>query len=420
MSRQSHTISADVCEERIWRRIGELAQFGATTNGGVNRLAFTDAEIGARRLLCGWAAEFGASVSIDGVGNMFARTDADSSGMSAVLTGSHIDTVPTGGRFDGAYGVVAAFEVLQVLQEQGIKTAYPVEAVVWANEEGARFAPGQMGAGVFVGARNLEHVLEIRDAKGVTVAQALGSVFAALPNVPRRTAQQPPKAFIEAHIEQGPLLEASDVTIGAVTGIQGRRSFLVDVKGMEAHGGTAKPSDRKDALLAAVGMVHSLKCLCADTEDQLRFTVGVFNVFPGAPLVVPGHVHFTIDIRHPDNAVMQRVGDQIAETCRLHAAQCEVSVLENAYAESVHFPADVVALVEQQADRSGYRCERIYSLAGHDARELSKMCPTGMVFVPCRAGISHNETESATKADLAAGAQVLLKTVTEMAGVSAD
>jgi N-carbamoyl-L-amino-acid hydrolase len=237
--------------------------------------------------------------------------------------------------------------------------------------------------------------------------------------MPRREAGGAAKAFVEAHIEQGPVLEREHVTIGAVTGIQGRRSFVVDVIGADAHGGTSRPSERKDALLAAVNMVHALQQVCTDGTDDLRFTVGVFNAFPGAPLVVPGRVHFTVDVRHPDNDIMQRVGDQVREVCQRNRGPCEVVVAENANAASIYFPENMVALAEREAARFGYPCRRILSLAGHDGRELVKVCPTGMVFVPCRAGVSHNETESATARDLAAGTKVLLGAVCELAGVRA-
>jgi N-carbamoyl-L-amino-acid hydrolase len=393
----------------------ELAQCGATPDGGVNRQAFSDAEVKARLLLARWADELGFGTFVDEVGNFFIRRSGDESLLAPVMTGSHIDTVPTGGKFDGSYGVLAGLEVLQVLETLKVKTRRPVEVAIWANEEGARFSPGQMGSAAFVGARKIADVLSIVDRDGVTVSQALGPILSATPRAKPRQLGIPLAAFVEAHIEQGPELEAARRTIGIVTGIQGRRSFLVDVRGEAAHGGTARQSTRKDALLAAVRMIHELDSIMRDAEDMVRFTVGVFNVSPNAPLVVPAHVRFSVDVRHPNNTVMQHMGNQVQDVCVRNARGCTAEVVENARAPSIAFNEEIVKLIESTASNLGMEGMRIYSLAGHDSRELFKVCPTGMIFVPCRQGISHNESEDALPADLVAGAQVLAAVVLELA-----
>ncbi|MBI3937363.1 MAG: hydantoinase/carbamoylase family amidase [Betaproteobacteria bacterium] len=407
--------SRAVDEERLWNRLMELARCGALPGGGVNRQALTEPEVQARLLLARWAEELGLPVLVDEIGNFFVRRHGTDPSAAPVMTGSHIDTVPAGGRFDGSYGVLAGFEVLQALEASATSTRRPVEVAVWTNEEGARFAPGQMGSAAFVGARRLADILAMSDRDGVTVAQALEPILAATPRAARRPLGTPVAAFVEAHIEQGPALEAAGCTIGVVTGIQGRRSFLVDVQGEAAHGGTAPQSARRDALLAATAMIHDLERAMRDPQDRVRFTVGAFDVEPNAPLVVPARVRFTVDVRHPENAVMERLGDQVGDICLRHARGCVVSVTENARAPSISFSEEVVNTVESAASRLGLRHMRIFSLAGHDSRELFKVCPTGMIFVPCKAGVSHNEAESATAADLAAGARVLAEVVVELA-----
>lgn len=401
------SVSRAVNETRLWDRLMELARCGALLGGGVNRQALSEQEVYARALLARWADELGFPTFVDEVGNFFIRRPGADPNAAPVMTGSHIDTVPAGGKFDGSYGVLAGLEALQAVEASGSKTRRPIEVAVWTNEEGARFAPGQMGSAAFVGARKLADILAVADRGGVTVAQALGPILAATPRAARRPLGAPVAAFVEAHIEQGPELEAAGCTIGVVTGIQGRRSFLIDVRGKAAHGGTAPQRSRRDALLAATAIIHELERAMRDPQDRTRFTVGVFNVEPNAPLVVPARVRFTVDVRHPENAVMERLGDRVKDLCLRNARGCTVEVVENARAPSISFSDEVVTTLESVASRLGLKHVRIFSLAGHDSRELFKVCPTGMIFVPCKAGISHNEAESATAADLAAGARVL-------------
>jgi len=407
--------AAHVDGERLWRRLGELAALGATGGGGVRRLALGPEETLARRLVGRWAEARGFSVTVDGIGNLFVRREGRSPSAPPVLTGSHLDTQPAGGRFDGAFGVLAALEVLEALEDGEVSTDAAVVAVAWTNEEGARFQPGTMGSAVFAGELELASALAIQDSQGVTVGEALARVLEESGVGEPCSTGFPLSAYVEAHIEQGPLLEAARVPVGAVTGIQGLRWFEVVVLGEEGHAGTLPATRRRDALMSAVDVVHALRAVLADPEDLLRFTVGRFECSPGSPNTIPGRVLFTIDLRHPDAAVLTARADLIAQTCRDAAGPCEVSVQETVSSSPVVFDPRIVELVERSARRLGLDCLRLPSGAGHDASHMARVCPTGMLFVPCAGGRSHTETESAEPGDLAAGARVLAEVVCELA-----
>lgn len=404
-----------VDEERLWRRHCELARCGATPAGGVNRQALSPQEAQARAVLVRWGEAIGCRPFTDAIGNLFLRLEGSDPGLEPVLTGSHIDSQPTGGRFDGAFGVLAGLEALQAIVETGTSPRRPIEVVAWTNEEGSRFAPGMMGSEVFTGVRSLESVLAVRDADGVSVAEALQAVLAATPHVPMRPLGFPVAAFIEAHIEQGPALEAAGCPIGVVTGIQGVRRFRVEVQGEEAHAGTTARRQRRDALMAAAHMMVALERSVMPFEDEVRFTVGMIRPAPNVPSVVAGHVLFSIDLRHPDDATLRTVGDAFEDICRREARGCEVAVREIAAAPSLHFPHAMLDRIRRAAQRLGLAHMDIFSGAGHDARQLHYHCPTGMIFVPCERGISHKESENAKPSDLAAGAQVLTEVLVELA-----
>ena len=385
----------------------ELAAIGATEKGGVNRQALTAEEAEARRLLVRWGRELGLVPLVDAAGNLFLRLPGTEPDAAPVLTGSHIDTQPTGGKFDGSFGVLAGLEAVEAMIEAGHAPRRPVEVVAWMNEEGSRFAPGMMGSEAFAGLRALDAILGVEDADGISVAEALPSVLGATPEAEQRPLGFPVAAFVEAHIEQGPELELNGKTIGVVTGIQGVRRFRVRVLGEEAHAGTAPRRARKDALSAAVAMIAALENEIHDTEDQVRFTVGLFKVTPNAPSVVASEVLFSIDLRHWDGAVLTDLGDRILPVCRARARPCGVSVSEIASAPPLDFEAKVPDCIRGVVDALDMPAMDIYSGAGHDARQLHYVCPTGMIFVPCKDGLSHNELESAEPEDLHAGARVL-------------
>ena len=403
-------------EQRLWQRHMEMAKLGATPRGGVRRLALDGNDNAARALLAGWARQRGFSVFLDEIGNLYIRRRGEDENAAPVLSGSHTDTQPSGGKFDGIYGVLAAFEALEAIEEAGIKTRRPIEAVVWTDEEGgARFPVGTLGSSVFAGQMKLADGLAVPGDDGVTVEAALKETRAALPDVPLRPLGFPIAAFVEAHIEQGPELEATGKTIGVVTVIQGARRFRVDIEGEDAHAGTTPRKRRKDALSSAVAMIAALEKHFADPEDVVRFTVGRLRVQPDAPAVVPGHVSFTIDFRHPKEEVLERLGNEVRPICEKHAGACKVTVIETSRSKPVPFTRDVPDVIERASDKLGLSSMRMISGAGHDAMKIAAVAPAGMIFVPCWRGISHNETENATPGDLIAGTRVLAETLVELA-----
>lgn len=404
------TIAAHVDAERLWRRHMELAQHGATANGGVDRQALSAEEIAARRTLVAWGEAIGLSASNDDAGNLFLRLAGTEPDLAPVMIGSHIDSQPTGGKFDGAFGVLAALESVEAIVASGLRPRRPIDIVAWMNEEGSRFAPGMMGSAAFTGARKLADVLAVRDAAGVSVSDALAAVLAAEPQLPRRPLGTPVAAFVEAHIEQGPILEAKARTIGVVTGIQGKRTFRVTVTGEENHAGTSPRSARRDALVSAVAMVQALQDAMWDEADVVRFTIGRFEVTPNAPSVVPARVVFSIDLRHPDTATLRDLGDRIPGLCEAAAGRCLVEVRELLHDPPLAFPAAIRDRIRAAAETLGIAWMDIPSGAGHDARYLHYHGPTGMIFIPCKDGLSHHEAESATRDDIAAGARVLAET----------
>jgi len=404
-----------VSAARLQERLGAMAEIGATGRGGVNRQALTAEDVKARQLIVRWGQELGLEPFTDEIGNLFLRRPGTDAGSPPVLAGSHLDSQPTGGRFDGTYGVLAALEAVQALDALGIKTAAPLEVAVWTNEEGARFSPGCLGSKAFADAGRLPALLAVKDLEGVSVADALAAARRAVPEAGLRPVGIPVKAYVEAHIEQGPVLESQGKTIGVVTGIAGRRSFRVEIRGEEAHAGTTPPSRRRDALASSLRMIAGLERLMADPSETVRFTVGRLVVSPNAPSVVPGAVLFTVDFRHPEESVWRRLGEQIEAVCAANAGPCTVTVTEVSTTRPIAFTGVVRDTIEAVTQRLGFSWMPILSGAGHDAENLALLCPTGMIFVPCERGISHNESENAAPADLTAGTQVLAGVLAELA-----
>jgi N-carbamoyl-L-amino-acid hydrolase len=287
--------------------------------------------------------------------------------------------------------------------------------VAWTNEEGSRFSPGAMGSSVFAGVRDLAAVRDIRDRSGVPLGDALAATLEGTDAPSRPAAEVKLHGYLEAHIEQGPLLEDAGLSVGVVTGIQGIRRLTVEVTGEEAHAGTVPRRARKDALSAAVAIVSALERALSDAEDVLRFTVGRFEVFPGSPNTVPGRVLFSIDLRHPDDAVLRAARDQIHAAANSATGPCSVTVTDVSHVEPTLFPETVVGLLTRSAAALGYQAMRLASGAGHDAMHLARVCPSGMLFIPCLRGISHNEAESITPADALAGTRVLADAVLALA-----
>jgi N-carbamoyl-L-amino-acid hydrolase len=393
----------------------EMAKIGEIPGKGVNRPAFSAGDIEARRLLLSWAEARKFTVAMDTIGNMFVRRPGLDANAAPVVAGSHMDSQPRGGRFDGMYGVLAALEALEAMDEAGVKTRRPVELVAWSNEEGGRFAPCTMGSAVHTGATALESVLDVKDNDGVVLKAALAETVGAFPHIAKRELKAPAAAYIEAHIEQGPRLESASKTIGVVTGIQGLRWFNVEVFGETAHAGTTPLKGRRDALRSAVAVINALHELTRDPEDIVRFTVGRMIVTPNSTNSVASHVLFSVDIRHPDLATVNRLGEAVEALAIKAAAPCTVKVTPTLHDDPCTFDARVIDSIARAAGELDLPAMKLASGASHDAMYMARVCPTGMIFVPCEKGISHNEAENATPADLAAGARVLTAALLELA-----
>ena len=394
--------------DRLWASLMEMAQLGATVKGGVCRLALTDLDRQARDLFVRWCEDAGCTVSVDAVGNIFARRPGRNPDLPPVMTGSHIDTQPTGGKFDGCFGVLAGVEVLRTLNDLNIETEAPLEVVVWTNEEGSRFAPCMMGSGVFAEKFTLEETLAKTDAQGVTVGEALNAIGYA---GSRKVSGHPVGAYFEAHIEQGPILEDEHKTIGVVLGALGQKWFDLNLRGVEAHAGPTPMHLRKDALVGAAAVVAAVNHAALGHQPHACGTVGCLQAYPGSRNVIPGEVRMTLDFRHllPErlDSMIEEVRGVIEATCKQHGLSFELT--PTADFPPLYFNPDCVNAVLEAANELGLSNMDIVSGAGHDAIFLAELGPAGMIFVPCEGGISHNEIENADPKDLAAGCAVLLK-----------
>jgi beta-ureidopropionase / N-carbamoyl-L-amino-acid hydrolase len=407
--------------ERLWASLMELAQIGATAKGGVCRLAASDLDAEARRLFIRWCEEAGCTVTVDRIGNIFARRPGRNPDLPPVMAGSHLDTQPTGGRFDGAYGVMAGLEVVRSLNDVGYETAAPVEIVAWTNEEGSRFSPAMVGSGAFTGVFELDAALATRDnnAPDLTLGGELQRIGFAGP-VP--VGRRPVAAYFEAHIEQGPILEAAGLPVGIVTGAQGQRWYEITVTGQEAHAGPTPMPRRRDALVGAARMIDAVNRIGHAHAPYACATVGFVQVSPNSRNTIPGRVFFTVDFRHPDDAVLTAMDRELREACAAAAAsqKLEAAVEEFWYFPPTPFDPAMVGAVREAAKAQGYPHQDIVSGAGHDAVYLARVAPTGMIFVPCVGGISHNEIEDAKPDDLTAGCNVLLNALLETADAAAE
>ncbi|QJQ21486.1 Zn-dependent hydrolase [Pseudomonas sp. SK] len=403
-----NTSARHIDSARLWQSLMDLARLGATAKGGVCRLALTDLDRQARDLFVQWCQAAGCTVSIDAVGNIFARRPGRNPKLPPVMTGSHIDTQPTGGKFDGCFGVMAGLEVIRTLNDLGVDTEAPLEVVVWTNEEGSRFAPCMMGSGVFAGKFTLEETLAKRDAQGVSVGEALNAIGYA---GPRAVQGHPVGAYFEAHIEQGPILEDQAKTIGVVLGALGQKWFDLTLRGVEAHAGPTPMHLRKDALVGAAAVVEAVNRAALGHQPHACGTVGCLQAYPGSRNVIPGEVRMTLDFRHLQgeqlDAMISEVRAVIEATCAKHGLSH--TLVPTADFPALYFDKGCVDAVRESAKALGLPHMDIVSGAGHDAIFLAEMGPAGMIFVPCENGISHNEIENATPEDLAAGCAVLLR-----------
>ncbi len=400
---------------RLWDSLMALAHIGATPKGGVRRLALTALDGQARKLVGDWLVDAGCTLRRDAIGNVFAVRPG-SLDTGAIAIGSHLDTQPSGGKFDGNYGVLAGLEVLRTLADRGLQTRRPLVVAIWTNEEGSRFTPVMMGSGVWGGAFALAHCLAQRDLDGTSVADALAAIGAAGQDTPPDLA-----AYFEPHIEQGPILEREGRVIGLVRSALGQRWFDVTVTGQDAHAGPTPLDMRRDALLAASRLVVAVREIAAAHPHDARGTVGQMIVTPNSRNVIPGSVRFTVDFRNADQGTLDAMVDafrralaEVAQTDKVHVDAHEVVNFP-----PCHFDRRLGESIERAAVALGHTPRPIASGAGHDAVHVARRCPAAMIFVPCEGGISHNEIENAQPAHLEAGANVLLHAVLEQAGLSA-
>ncbi|GJD64439.1 Zn-dependent hydrolase [Methylobacterium frigidaeris] len=401
--------------DRLWHRLMALAEIGAIPEGGVDRQALTEGEAEAWRRVVGWGREAGLQPATDAAANLFLVLPGRDRAAPPVLLGSHLDTQPTGGRFDGAAGVLAALDAVAGLAASGRVPARDCVVVAWMNEEGSRFAPGMMGSEAFCGVRDLAAIRAVRDADGIAAGDALDRFLAGFPDLPRRPLGGPVGAYLELHIEQGPLLEAAGIAIGIVTGIQGKKTYSVRLSGAEGHAGTLAMAERRDAVAAFARCASALHREVGGLDPAIKFTIGRVQVVPNAPSVVAREVRFSIDLRHPDNAVLDAAGARIAPLCRAEAGPCAATVTPLVDAPSNAFDPGLRDRIGRAAAEIGVPAMPLLSAAGHDARHLAGLCPSAMIFIPCRAGISHAPAEWAEPAHIAAGAAVLARVLDDLA-----
>jgi N-carbamoyl-L-amino-acid hydrolase len=397
--------------DRLWGTIMETAAIGATQKGGICRLTLTDLDRQVRDWFSARCSEAGCTVSVDDMGNIFARRPGRNNTLPPIAIGSHLDTQPTGGKYDGVIGVLAGLEILRTLNDLGIETEAPLEVIDWTNEEGSRFAPAMLSSGVFAGVFDRAFADARIDREGKNFGDELERI--GYRGTEKCGANKKLGAHFELHIEQGPILEAEEKVIGIVTGVQGMRWYEVTVTGAESHAGSTPMPLRHDALLAASRMVAAVHAAAIAHAPDAVGTVGLIESRPNSRNVIPGSVFFTIDLRHPDDAVVAAMEhmvrddiDQIGSEARVHA------VVERIWdSAAVRFDAACVASVERAAHALDLPAREIVSGAGHDSAYIARVAPTTMVFVPCAGGLSHNEAESAEREHVAAGANVLLRAV---------
>lgn len=403
--------------QRLWDSLMEMARIGATPAGGCNRQALTDEDRQGRDLFVSWCREIGCEVQVDQMGNIFARRAGADDSLPPVITGSHLDTQPTGGKFDGVYGVLAGLEVLRTLHEQKLQTRAPLEVVVWTNEEGARFSPAMIGSGVWAGEFSLEYGHGRADKSGKTIGEELARIgyLGEEPAEPK-----PITAAFEAHIEQGPILEKQDQVIGVVTGVQGIRWYDVTFRGTPCHAGPTPMADRRDPVQALSLLCERLYSEVKAFSEDARMTCGDLRAEPGSRNTVPEKVVLALDLRHPQpeglehlHRTLYRLAEQVEE-----ATGATIDVREEWHSPPVAFDEQCIAAVDRAVQSLGYSHRRMVSGAGHDSVYVSRVAPVSMIFVPCAGGLSHNEAESAEVEHLEAGCNVLLQAMLARAGVA--
>jgi N-carbamoyl-L-amino-acid hydrolase len=396
--------------QRLWDSLMEMAKIGATEKGGVCRLALTNLCKQSRDLFIQWCEEAGCTIKVDKMGNIFARRPGRNNDLAPVLAGSHLDSQPTGGRFDGVYGVLSGLEVVRTMNDLGIETERPFEVAVWTNEEGCRFAPAMVASGVFAGVYDLDYGLSRADPDGKTMGEELARIGY---DGPEDVGGRDIHAYFESHIEQGPILEDENITIGVVTDAQGQRWYELTLTGVESHAGPTPMRIRKDALLGAARIVDAVNRIGLDNAPVACATVGMMEVYPNSRNVIPGRVWLTIDFRHPDDDVLAGMDAAMRKDVQAICDDIglELELEQIFYYAPVHFEESCVDAVRQGAAACDYPMREIVSGAGHDACYMAAVAPSAMIFIPCVDGISHNEIEDAKPEWVTAGCDVLLHAV---------
>jgi len=406
----TRTDNARIDPRRLWDALMDMAEIGATPKGGVKRLTLTDVDKRGRdhfRTLC---EKEGLTVTVDAIGNMFARRKGRDASRAPVLFGSHLDSQPTGGKYDGALGVIAGLELVRTLNEAGIETDAPLVLCNWTDEEGSRFGHSLMGSGVWAGVYPLPKAYGLADTEGVTVEAALDAIGY---RGTQKAEPFPADAYFELHIEQGPILEAEDKTIGIVTGAQAQVWYDAVLTGRDSHAGTTPPSARRDALVGAARIIDLVDRMMRQHGELGRGTVGQLQVLPNSRNVVPGEVRFSVEFRHPDDAALLALAEEFPRAAEAVAAENRLTLglTELFRIKAQPFDPSCVSLVAEAAARHGMSAREIVSGAGHDAVYVARTVPTAMIFIPCKDGLSHNEEESILPDHAAAGAQVLCDAV---------
>ncbi|OTG84184.1 Zn-dependent hydrolase [Acinetobacter sp. ANC 4558] len=395
--------------KRLWNSLMDMAKVGASENGGSTRLALTDQDIAGRTLLIEWAKKIDLTLKYDAIGNLFLQKAGLDSSLNPIVIGSHLDTQPKGGRFDGIYGVLAGLEVLYSLHETAIETHHPIELAVWMNEEGARFTPAMMGSAVFTGHFSLEEILTVKDKQGICVADEL-----------KRTQQQGElelqrafEAYYELHIEQGPVLENNAKEIGVVTGGQAIIWLDIETTGKAAHAGTTPMSMRHDTMIGTAKMMVDLEQLVLQKYPEGLITFGEIAVENSSRNTIPATVNWTIDLRHPDDNTMEKMQQDVLQVLEqlANTRSLTVNTKLHWHSPATPFNETCVQTVLDSVQTLGFSYQKIVSGAGHDAINLAKHCPTTMIFIPCEGGLSHNEAENITALQAEQGAHVLLNSI---------
>jgi len=403
-------MTIEINPARLWKDIVESGEIGATEKGGLCRLALSDEDRRVREWFVETCRAEGCEVRFDELGNLFARRPGRRPDLLPIAIGSHLDSQPTGGKFDGILGVLAGLEVVRTLNEHGIETDHPIEIIDWTNEEGARFAPAMQGSGVFAGVLDKETILSCQDREGRVFGDELDRIGFRGGDI---CGDHPLDSYFELHIEQGPILEAEKKVIGVVGGVQGIRWYDLTLEGRASHAGTTPMKLRSDASVAAAEIIVAVNRLAGEIGEGALATTGVIDAYPNSRNVVPSRVFMTVDLRHTEVETLDRMEARLEEIASAICSQYRVSKTLDRLWDSppVRFDVECVDAVRESAKKSGHPSREITSGAGHDAVYVSRIAPTAMIFIPCKDGISHNEIESATPEHVGVGASVLLEAV---------